>query len=267
MNSNRLLSILMTFFMVIQAATAQSLLEKFNFQIVERTYNEGTRAYDYYALPINGTERKNNALNRLSILSENQYSYPDPESGCGPTAMLNILVWYEKYGLIQPTNRDADTERYKQLFFKEIDQRLNKKSGSNRADQEGTNNMDAAMVMDELVNERSNGRLRVHTDYMTAPLKLADFLEIMPNFRAGYLIVRPKEPETGELKGLHAVTVIRADRAGYITFGSWGEIYRGLLKKRDDAQWFIPQDSKQLEFKVVGLMRFIPFEPTVAAGR
>ena len=249
----------------LSSAPAQQRLTNHDFEIIERRKNsDGELAY--FAKTTRGDECKNNPLNRLTILSENQFNYPTPESGCGPTAMLNILVWYEKFGLIEPFSREVDPRNYKLDLFQEIDRRVTEKAGHARTETRGTSNLVAAMVMDEMIQERSDGQLRIHTEYIEAPLKLSDFIDTMPNFRAGYLIVSPKDPQTGKLLNSHAVTVIRADRAGYITLSTWGKIYRGLLKKRPDGQWFIPQDPKHLELKINALTRFIPFKPTDPAG-
>lgn len=237
------------------------------FQVVERAANNESGQPMFYVRTLRGKERTNNSLNRLSMLSENQQNYPAPESGCGPTAMLNILVWYQKYGLIEAHHRDADPNQYKLKLFREIDTRLNKQAGKARTEETGVNNMDAAMVLDAIVSERTKGTVRIHTDAITAPLKLKDLLDSMQNFRAGYLIVIPKDRNTGKMLDAHAVVVIRADRAGYITLATWGELYRGLLKKRADGQWFIPQDPSHMELKIHGLTRFIPFRPTAPEGQ
>jgi hypothetical protein len=237
-----------------------------DFQVVERGKDKESGKTLFYLRTLRGTEQSNNSQNRLSILSENQHDYPAPESGCGPTAMLNILVWYEKYGLVEPYSRNADPTRYKLELFTEIDRRLTEQAGMARTEETGVNNLDAAMVMDSMIQERSKGAVRIHTEAIEAPLKLSDFLDTMQNFRSGYLIVSPKDRTTGKRYNDHAAVVIRADRAGYITLATWGQHYRGLLKIRRDGQWFIPQDPTQMELKVHGLTRFTPFRPTTPAG-
>ena len=216
---------------------------------------------EYYSHAVKGVERINHGLNRLSILSEDQENYPIPETGCGPAAMLNILIWYEKFGLIPPLYRDADPRLYKLKLFREIDHRLAEQSGTIRTEEHGIRNLDTAIVMDSIVNERTNGKVRIQTDWVKAPLKLNDFLETIKNFRAGYLIVAPRDLETGKLLDDHAAVVIRTDRTGHITLATWGQHYHGRLKKRADGQWFIPRDSSHMELKVKALMRFIPFKP------
>ncbi len=248
------------------ASAGRALVER-DFQVVEQGKHKQSGEMRFYLRTLRGTECANNSLNRLSMLSEDQQNYPSPESGCGPTAMLNILVWYEKYGLVEPYYRDAELSLYKYKLFREIDRRLAKQAGMIRTEETGINNMDAAMVMDAIVRQRSKGEVHIHTDAIAAPLKLSDCLETMPNFRSGYLIVTPKDRNTGKLLNDHAATLIRADRAGYITLATWGKRYRGLLKKRADGQWFIPQDPTHMELKVHGLTRFIPFRPTTGAGQ
>jgi hypothetical protein len=123
------------------------------------------------------------------------------------------------------------------------------------------------MVMDAIIRERSSGTMRIHTDAIQAPLKLNDLLDSMQNYRSGYLVLAPKDANTGKLLRVHAASLIRADRAGYITLATWGQHYRGLLKTRPDGQWFIPQDPSHMELKIYALTRFIPFRPTVAADQ
>ena len=215
----------------------------------------------YFLRTLNGIECTNNPLNRLSLLSEDQWNYPNPESGCGPVAMLNLLVWYEKYGLINPLYRDANPTKYKFKLFQEIDRRLTKQAGAVRTQEHGVKNLDIAIVMDSIVSECSKGAVRIHTDAISAPLKLNDFLESMQNFRSGYLIVRPENPQTGKLSNDHATVIIRADRAGNITLATWGQYYHGLLKMKNGEQWFIPQDPSHMKLKIIALIRFIPFKP------
>ena len=246
----------------------QSQMVNHRFQVIERTtHPETSEAQDRYHY-IFGTERTNNSLNRLSMLSEDQSDYPIPESSCGPTAMLNILVWYEKFGLISPVSRAADTSRYKLDLFNEIDRRISEKSGRERTEVIGTSPHDAIIVMDDLVNELSDGKLRMHSKTVSPPLKLSDFQTIMPNFRSGYLIVKSRDPKTRLVADVtHAVTFIRADRAGYITLGTWGKVYRGILRKKGAQQWFIPTNPEHRDLQIVHLVQFIPFEPTTPASR
>lgn len=216
----------------------------------------------YFRKTVSGTERMNPALNRISMLSENQLYYPTPETGCGPTALLNILVWYEKFGLIPPHYRDANPRVYKLKLFRNIDQRLAKQSGMTRTDMIGTRSIDVAITMDQIVNERTKGEIRIHTDIIEAPLKLSDCLETTKNFRSGFLkVTLPEEMVGNGSINLHAAVIIRTDRAGYITLATWGEIYHGLLRERNGEQWFIPQNPDHMKLKVVELMRFVPYRP------
>jgi len=253
-------------FAVADHANAQSQLYQHSFKVIEKTKDPEKNTYDYNYRSIRGNERTNNSLNRLSILSESQHLYPIPESGCGPTAMLNILIWYERFGLIEPFSREADPATYKLAFFNEIDRRITEKSNRARTEKLGTHIYDAAIVMDDLVQELSNGKVRIQTKSVEVPLKLKHFLEMIPNFRSGYMLVTPKDRFTNKLLNPHAVTFIRADRAGYITVGTWGKIYRGVLKRRGADQWFIPSDPEHMELKVIGLLQFTPFEPTGRAS-
>lgn len=239
-----------------------------NFQIVIERVDPESQSVSYFLEEISGTERRNNALNRSALLSEDQFDYPTPISGCGPTAMLNILIWYEKYGLIPPAQRHSNPKIYKLKLFKEIDQKLTDLAGQRRSDEQGIIGPHAAMVMDQIVKQRSNGKLRIHTELHAPPLKTKVFTDLNSNFRAACLIVIPKSKTSGKLLDAHATTFIRADRSGVITLGTWGELYRGRLKMRGEEQWFIPQNSEHLELKVLFLQAYTPFKPALAdAGR
>lgn len=250
----------------VTADAAKPSVER-EFHIVKRVETPKNGEPMFYLQPLLGVECSNNSLNRLSMLSENQANYPLPESGCGPTAMLNILIWYEKYGLITPYSREADSARYKYNLFQEIDRRLTNQAGMIRTEDSGVNNMHTAMVMDAFVQEQSEGTVRIHTDAIAAPIDLNQLLNTMQNFRSGYLIVAPKVRSTGQLLADHAAVVIRVDRAGYLTLATWGQLYRGLIKSRPDGQWFIPQDPDHMELKIRGLTCFIPFRPVTAASQ
>lgn len=242
-----------------QCLLGQNQLKQFDFQVL--VPQGGTQ--EVKVQKMQGTERRNNSQNRLSIISESQYEYPVPESGCGPIALLNTLVWYEKYGLIQPLFRESDPLDYKRNLFAAIDARLMRSSGLARKERKGARTIDIALVLDAIVREQSAGELRVHYDYVPSPVGLDELLRTMPNFRTGILLGYPKDPATGELMPvLHAVLLIRADRAGYLTVATWGEKYRGLLRMRAGEQWFVPQAPHSVEIKIKGMMRFIPFEPT-----
>ena len=125
----------------------------------------------------------------------------------------------------------------------------------------GVRDLDTAIIMDQIVKERTKGKVRIHTDIVEAPLTLTDCLETTKNFRAGYLLVVPKELVSGKLLDSHAAVIIRTDRAGYITLATWGKLYRGLLRERNGEQWFIPQNPNHMELKLTALMRFIPYRP------
>lgn len=216
----------------------------------------------FYLDPIKGIEIENNSLNRLSLLSENQGYYPAPESACGPIVLLNILIWYQKFGLVEFKNRHADHTIYKRLLFEEIDKRLQKTSGFNRELVNGTTLGHAAMVLDEMVQEGSQNKLRISTELLDAPLHLKNLLKSMPHFRSTYLRTQVVDQETKKLSPIHhAVTLVRVDRSGYITIANWGEHIRGTLRQRPDGQYFVPSNSKYHTLKINGMARFTPFTP------
>ena len=235
------------------------LLAVQDFRVIERKILGGNEFYLSHMMK--GVELYNDSQHRLRIVSENQSNYPVPQSGCGPAAMLSILMWYEDYGIIKSLNREMTLRHYKLSLFREIDNHLMRQAGVNRTENIGVRNLDIAVTMDFMFEARSRGNVRIHTEINPEPLKLRDFLRTTLNFRSGLLIVAPKDPQTDEFMNTHATVVIDADKKGYITLGTWGQLYRGLLEERSDGQWFIPQDPNQMELKIRELILFIPFQP------
>lgn len=236
-----------------------NLLAVQSFRVIERKVVGGE--VFYLSRIMQGVELYNNSSHRLSINSENQNNYPIPKSGCGPTSLLSLLIWYENYGIIKSLYRETDLRNYKLNLFREIDNHLLVQAGVNRTENIGVRNLDIAVTMDFMFEVRSKGNARIHAEVKTGPLKLRDFLRTVLNFRSGLLIVRPKNPQTGELMAYHSTVIINADKKGYITLGTWGQRYHGLLEERSDGQWFVPQNPNHLELKISQLIRFIPFQP------
>ncbi len=230
------------------------------FKVVERRI-VGEEAF-YLTRIVEGVELYNDSPHRLKIKSENQSNYPIPKSGCGPTSMLSILMWYENYGIIKSLYRDTDLRSYKLNLFREIDNHLFRQAGVNGGEHVGVTLLDTAVTMDFMFEMRSKGTTRIHTEFKPGPLKTRDFLRTTLNFRSGLLIVRPKDLQTGELGNLHATVIIEADERGRITLGTWGQLYCGLLEERPGGQWFVPQDPSHMELKIRELILFMPFQPT-----
>jgi predicted nucleic acid-binding Zn ribbon protein len=231
------------------------------FYVAEKKWNPKKKRYDFYRVGTTGTERTAKYGMRRSFISENQSDYPVAESGCGPTALLNLYIWYSKFGLIQESIRHSDPTRYKQLKFNQIDHEIAKLKGYSRSPEGGTNTLEQVMAIDKLLQENSRTPLRMHFEYAEPPLNNQHFLRLNHNYRAGILTVRPKDRRTGRLRGHHAVLVIRGDTDGIVTIANWGEFSRGRLIQKSDGQWFIPQDPEHHELRITKLTTLIPFTP------
>jgi hypothetical protein len=236
--------------------------ENFPYYVAEKQWNPKTKRYDFYRRGMHGAEVPMRGEARRYFISENQADYPEPKSGCGPTALLNLYVWYSKFGLLDESIRHADPQRYKQLKFRQIDRKIRDIQKESRTEYGGTNTLASIVAMDELVREYSKRSTRLHFAIKKPPLSLKDFTELSRNYRAGILSVRPKHPQTGKLLGNHAVLCIRGDRGGMITIANWGEFSHGSLVQREDGQWFVPKDGTQHEMRINNLTTLVPFIPT-----
>lgn len=234
---------------------------KYPFYVAERRWNSRKKKHEFVRKGMHGAEPVNSHDIRRYMLSENQSDYPTPESGCGPTALLNLYIWYSKFGLVEEKVKHSDPMRYKQLKFREIDRKISKIKGQARTPQGGTNALEQVIAIDEIVQGSSKTPLRIHFEYTKPPLKISDFLKITRNFRSGILSVQPKDPTTGRIMGNHAVLVVRGDTSGRITLSNWGEFQHGRLINKPDGQWFIPDDANQHSLKINKLTTLIPFVP------
>jgi hypothetical protein len=235
---------------------------KFPFYVARKQWNEETQTYDFYRIGMQGSERVLKSDARRYFLSENQSDYPEPESGCGPTALLNLYIWYTKFGLIKESVRHSDPDRYKQLKFLEIDRKIAEIQGHARDSSKGTNTLEQVIAIDEILQANSKSPIRMHFELKSAPLKTQDFIRLSRNYRAGILIVRPKNRRTGQLMNYHAVLAIRGDTSGKISIANWGDFSHGRLIQKSDGQWFIPDDSTQSELQIDQLITLIPFTPS-----
>lgn len=235
--------------------------EDFPYYVAEKKWNATTKRYDFYRRGTQGAEVPMRGEARRYFISENQANYPEPESGCGPTALLNLYIWYSKFGLLDESIRHSDPQRYKELKFKQIDRKIREIQKESRTRHGGTNTLAAIVAMDELMQQYSKGSTRLHFEIKKPPLSQKDFTELSRNYRAGILSVRPKDQRTGLLLGNHSVLCIRGDRSGMITLANWGEFSHGRLVERKDGQWFVPRDSSQHELKINNLTVLIPFAP------
>jgi hypothetical protein len=234
---------------------------QYPFYVTQETWNPETRRYDFSRVGMEGTERVGHPDNRRYFLSENQSDYPKPGSGCGPTALLNLYIWYTKFGLLKESITHSNPTRYKQLKFRQIDRKIAEIQGHTRSPITGTNSLEQVFAIDELCQKYSPTPLRIHFEYKSPPLSAQDFININRNYRSGILSVRPKDPRTGRLMGNHAVLAIRGDTSGKIILANWGKFTNGRLVQKTDGQWFIPDDPSQHELLITRLTTLIPFTP------
>lgn len=231
-----------------------------------QSWNPKLQRFDTYKTGMSGTEPTHHSAIRGHFVSENQQDYPQPEGGCGPTALLNLYIWYKKFGLLPEPQAHADPRRYKLLKFEQIDRSIRRIQGDPALREEGTNSLEQMIALDEIVRTESAGQLRIHAEFKSPPLQTQDFLALNRHYRAGILSLQIKDPKSLAMLGYHAALVVRCDRTGKITLANWGGFSHGRLVKRNAQQWFVPDDTEQHEFLVLQLTSIIPFIPDSAPG-
>lgn len=233
------------------------------FSVVEAVEVAGERV-EFRVIRTRGREvigAKQGARRRVPAMDQN--NFPEPESACGPIAMLNWMLWLEQQRVL-PLSFSTDVEARAQSLYPEIESTLEDlRHAPDRSLRGPTSIREIAAGMDRLVKSRSDGAIRMHAQPVEVPLKVVDVLESTKTFRCGILIVRIVEDEkSGELGEYHAVSLISGDRGGGLMINNWGVQVYGQLRNERGGQFFRAQNAEHPTLKVEGAMFFVPFEPT-----
>lgn len=232
------------------------------FRILE-AFPQTDGSVSYHIRPMDGVEVTTPAGDaRRSVPAMDQRDYPEPESGCGPAAMLNWFLWWQSQGLLRSPLQGAESGVLARHDFQAIEREIFGLRGIDRAKlRGGTNALEIICAMDRLASQWSNGAIRMHYRQFDAPLKVADLLEFTKGQRSGILITRVVQAD-GSLGGYHAVSLVAGDRAGYLMINNWGERVYGSLRNEGRGQIFYPKNVAHPALKVENALCFIPFRPT-----
>ncbi|MFP4282586.1 MAG: hypothetical protein ACLFU2_08205 [Opitutales bacterium] len=215
----------------------------------------------YYRVAVEGTEvAPPHGDARRRVPAMNQRDFPAPESGCGPTAALNWLLWMENEGLFgRRPSRTITPERARSLFHRIDREILTLSANGSRGARGGSSMAELAVTMDRLVDERSEGALRLHFAHFEPPLRVVDLLEFTRGMRSGILLTRVVNDRQTLVAGeYHAVSLVAGDRAGGLMVNNWGARVYGHLRTLPEGQFFFPQDSSQEALRIEGALCFVP---------
>tara|TARA_B110000037_G_scaffold220312_1_gene287798 strand:+ start:100272 stop:101111 length:840 start_codon:yes stop_codon:yes gene_type:complete len=220
---------------------------------------------NFYRTALQGQEvalRRGDARRRVP--SYDQGDFPEPESGCGPTAALNWLLWMENLGCFgAPALRVDDATHVKETFAL-IDEQIRNMRQDLSERRVGSNRAQIAATMDHLAGELSEGKVRMAVRSFKTPLKIVDLLGFVKSQRAGILIGQVVEDGPGsELGELHALNLVAVDRRGGLMLNNWGERGYGYLRTYPDGQYFFPENTEQAGLKIVEAMCLIPIRVTL----
>ena len=243
----------------LQVVRAVEQARKFPFQTMELMAG----AQPYQMVGRDGTECVIHGADRGMLLSEHQINYPVPESGCGVTAVLDWMLWYQGTGLISRSNQYVDADLYKRRAFESIDRGIYQLRGRFRTAKDGPNTAELIIVFDGLVRQLSKGKIRLSPNTTMAPLSYQTLLDQTRGLRAGILVTRVYD---GRKRGApagtyHAVALVRTDSTGRVSIGNWGDYQHGRLVMRADGQWFVPDNGAPTILKIDSLITLTPFRP------
>lgn len=215
---------------------------------------------DFYRAPIMGQEvALSRGDARRRVPSYDQDDFPEPESGCGPTAVLNWLLWMETLGCFGPSTLRVDDPGDAKETFALIDKQIRSMRQQSTDRRVGSNRAQIAATMDHLAGEWSDGSVRIAVRSFKAPVKLVDLLGFVKGQRAGILIGQVMEDGVGSEAGeFHALNLVAVDRGGGLMVNNWGERVYGYLRSYPDGQYFFPENSEQAGLKIVEATCLIP---------
>jgi len=234
----------------------------FPYYLLNATRDPRTGRVVFTRIGTHGAELQNPDPERRRLVpSENQRDYPEPESGCGPTAILNWILWYQNFDLLRKPVESPDPSFLKRLDFGMIEDEIVSLRDGDRSLRGGANVLEIIAAIDRVAARLSNGRVRMHYERHPAPLSINDLLRFTRGYRGAILVGRPVDPSTGELTGFHAVSAVAGDTSGYVMINNWGKKLYGAIRNEDDGQYFRPQGDGEWPIRLEYLVCFTPIVP------
>ena len=235
---------------------------RFPYQLLEASECADSGSVRYRSRGAFGTEIVNRyGDSRRYVPSEDQRHYPEAESGCGPAAILNWILWYQDFHVLQPPEARMGRDEQRWRSYVRIEEEIFRLRGGNVSHLRGsTTHLEIISAFDRTVNLMSAGNLRLHFEIFPAPVNVEQLVRFTTGFRAAILIVEPINPRTGEAGGLHAVSAAAGDRAGYIMVSNWGGKLHGPLRIEGGEQYFYPNDEGEWPLRIHRLITFIPIQ-------
>lgn len=214
----------------------------------------------FYRTTFSGEEvvlRRGDARRRVPAF--HQKNFPEPESGCGPTAVLNWMLWMRELGCFGEAENGADSAVFARHIFWEIDREIREMRKEDLPSRNGSNRAQIAAAMDRLARDWSGGTVRMAVRAYETPLKMVDLLSFIRGQRAGILIGQVVEnAQTGEAGDFHALNLVAVDRGGGLMVNNWGERVYGYLRTYPDGQYFYPENAEQAGLKIIEALCMVP---------
>jgi hypothetical protein len=202
---------------------------------------------------------------RRRVPAMDQAAFPEPESACGPAAILNWLLWLDQERVLRlPRMGSGEVDAVE--VFRRIDGIFTELEPSRAENGRGGANLaDIVLTMDRLLGEYSGGELRFGVESFEAPLAGADLLRVNRGYRCGILIGRVLDEDGAVTDGpdaYHAVSLVAADRSGGVMLNNWGRQVFGHLRTEGGRQILRAENAIHPPLQVERVLCFRPFRPT-----
>lgn len=204
---------------------------------------------------------------RRQVPALRQEDFPEPETGCGPAAMLNWLLWLEAQRALR-FPREWTTAATPRQLYEAIETTLAEIRRESTPGKRGPMRTDELVaVMDRLVREYSDGALRLAPEVFEAPVKISDLITFNRGYRCGFLVGEVLDDEASDQSTLsHVVSLVAADRQGGVMLNNWGARVYGHLRNEAGQQVFRARNADHPPMRIDCVIRLIPFSPEAADG-
>lgn len=243
---------------------SKSCSNNYDYCVVEASRKSSGGNIAFHRRGLNGMEVVTvDAEKRFRVFSPDQAAFPEPESGCGPTAILNWIYWYQREGILHKPIDGSGIDLLLKHNFRLIETELMAIKGRTQGYRGGTTALDICCAFDRVTHRLSQGLLRMHTEYFRAPISLADLFRFTTGNRAIILVTRVIESNGQPSDTFHAVSLVHADNDAYLMVNNWGQRLYGALRNEPDGQFFRPKDAQSVPLRIEFMLGFIPFRPKI----
>lgn len=159
-----------------------------------------------------------NDTERLLIPSLNQVNFGNTDSNCGPNAVANFLLWWDKEGVLPLPYKHKDLDDLADKLHKDLESAMRSKNGTSYGE--------LAKGLDKFFIKK-----KIHHKYNRKVERLDPTIENLEKATKGdtMSVLSVQTLKNNRFDEGHYISVISC-KDGIITFNTWGHKFTGKLK-------------------------------------